>query len=46
MRQTWCTLMIMSDGKCGGEILTFTGVSDEMQPRWMEIAAAEAMAKM
>ena len=46
MRQTWCALMIMSDGKRGGEILTFTSVSDEMKSGRVEIAAAEAMAKM
>ena len=46
MRQTGCALMIMSDGKCGGEILTFTGVSNEMKSSRVEITAAEAMAKM
>ena len=46
MRQTWCALMIMRDSKSGGEILTFTSVRNEMKSGRVEIAAAEAMAKM
>ncbi len=46
MGEPRCPLMILCDGEFGGEVCRLSRVSDEMQTRWVEITATEAMTEM
>lgn len=46
MGKPGCALVILCNGKFGGEICCLPRVSHQMQSRRVEIAASEAMTKM